>query len=88
MILNRGPIGTSLSNLADVYIFENPPKYWDELLAKMTTAAKTGHRQIVIDDEDTLIDIFHNVDQYETLCKIETIKFDFDEDEEYAYFGW
>ena len=88
MIMNREPIGTNLRRFSDKYIFENPPKYWNELLSKMTSDAKIGCGQIIVTDRDVLNDVCYNVNQYETLCKIENIKFDFHDMREHINFGW
>ncbi len=88
MIMNREPIGTNLGTLSDMYVFENPPKYWDEMLSQMNSAAKIGHKHITIYNKDVFDDVYRNNDQYRTICKIENIKLYFDEEGECVYFGW
>jgi len=88
MIMNREPIGTNLGTLSEIHVFENPPKYWDEMLAQMNSAAKTGHKHITIYNEDVFDDVYCHTDQYKIICKIENIKFDFDEEGECVCFGW
>lgn len=88
MIMNREPIGTNLGRLADKYIFENPPKYWGEMLAQMNSAAKIGHRHTTTYNKDIFDYVYCNTDQYKTICKIENIKFDFDEEGECVCFWW
>lgn len=88
MIMNREPIGTNLGRLADKYIFENPPKYWDDLLVKMTDAAKAGQKQIIINNKNVFDNICHNIYQYKLLCETEKINYYFDDEDKSVYFGW